>query len=265
MLTRGLPVGHGPIDRPVPVLLVAAAVFVGLFAVRVSVGGPSDAMLMLYVLPIALLAVRFGRWVGLASAALGLTLFAVWGVFLYAGELGLLAYVTRGVTFVVVGFGIGWYAEQLRAALNAAYASEDRYRALLECAPEAIIVFDVEDGSFWRVNQRAVVLFGLPRDQLERLGLTALSPPRQPDGRPFDEAVLEKITQAVQGRQPVFEWTYRTDDGHDLPCEVRLVRLPDTERVLVRGSITDVSGRLQPAVRARTQAIPARGARAGMG
>jgi len=239
--------GSGLLARPAAVLLVTAVVFVGLFIVRVNVGGPSDAMLMLYVLPIALLAVRFGRWVGLAAAGLGLALFAVWGVFLYPGEIGLFAYVTRGVAFVVVGFGMGWYAEQLRAAVSAAYASEDRYRALLECAPEAIVVLDVEDGSFWRVNQRAVTLFGLPRDQLDRLGLSALSPPRQPDGRPSDEAVRDRIAQAVRGRQPVFAWTYRTDDGRNLPCEVRLVRLPDTDRVLVRGSITDLSERLEPA------------------
>lgn len=231
--------------RPVPVLLVTGAAFIGLFAVRVSVGGPSDAMLMLYVVPIAVLAVRFGRWVGLAAAALGLALFLVWAVFLYAGEMeiGPLAYVTRGVVFVLVGFGMGWYAEQLRAVVNTAYASEDRYRALLDYAPEAIVVFNIDDGSFWRVNQRAIALFGLPRDRFERFGLDKLDPPWQPDGRLSDEVIREKITQAVEGRQPVFDWTYRTDDGHDLACEVRLVRLPDPERVLVRGSITEVAER----------------------
>ncbi|HEY6423278.1 MAG TPA: PAS domain S-box protein [Pseudonocardiaceae bacterium] len=124
--------------------------------------------------------------------------------------------------------------------MNIAYASEDRFRTLLDNAPEAILVLDVKAGSFWHVNCRAVTLFGLPREQLERLGPGPLSPPRQPDGRPSDEAVQEMVAQAVAGRKPVFRWTYRAGDGHDLPCEVRLVRLPDADRVLVRASITEV-------------------------
>jgi PAS domain S-box-containing protein len=241
MSMSGLPVGYGRIGRiarnPVLVLLVAFAAFAGLFVVRVAVGTASDALLVLYVLPIALVAARFGRWGGLAAAALGLALFAVWAMRRPPGEIGQLAYLTRGTLFVLVGFGIGWYVEWLCAAVRAVYASEDRYRAMLEHAPEAIVVLDVELDSFRQFNHRAVSLFGLSRDQLEPLGLGALSPSRQPDGRLSDAVIQEKITQAVAGRQLVFRWTFRTGDGHDLPCEVRLRRLPDPERVLVRGSL----------------------------
>ncbi|MGH3797145.1 MAG: PAS domain S-box protein [Pseudonocardiaceae bacterium] len=255
MPPRGLPIGRGPIGRrPVPILLVAAVAFLGVSVLRASVDG-GDAVLILDVLPIALLAVRFGRWVGLAAAVFALLQFAVWAAWQSGVEITPLAYVTRGVVFVLVGYGMGCYAERLRAAVNMAYASEDRYRALLEYAPEAIVVLDAHDGSFRQVNHRALTLFGLPREQLKRFGPDALSPPRQPDGRPSDEAIREKIAQAVEGRRPVFEWTYRTGDGADLPCEVRLVRLPDPERerVLVRGSITELSERARSTPRAPSE------------
>jgi PAS domain-containing protein len=41
----------------------------------------------------------------------------------------------------------------------------------------------------------------------------------------------------------VFEWTHLNAAGERIPCEVRLVRLPDSERRLVRGSINDISER----------------------
>ncbi len=44
-------------------------------------------------------------------------------------------------------------------------------------------------------------------------------------------------------RTPVFEWTHRDAAGRDVPCEVRLVRLPSATRRLVRGSVTDISQR----------------------
>jgi diguanylate cyclase (GGDEF)-like protein/PAS domain S-box-containing protein len=41
----------------------------------------------------------------------------------------------------------------------------------------------------------------------------------------------------------VFEWLHRDATGADIPCEVRLVRLPSSTRRLIRGSITDITDR----------------------
>jgi hypothetical protein len=41
----------------------------------------------------------------------------------------------------------------------------------------------------------------------------------------------------------VFEWTHQTLAGREFPCEVTLVRLPDSERTLIRGSIIDITRR----------------------
>ncbi len=122
--------------------------------------------------------------------------------------------------------------------------SEARLRTLVEHAPEAIIVLDVDSGQLADVNRNAVRLFGYSREQLGRIGgPAALSPPTQPGGRPSAELVAEYVRQALEGRTPVFEWVHRHAAGHDLICEVRLVRLPSAERRLVRGSVTDIGAR----------------------
>jgi PAS domain S-box-containing protein len=121
--------------------------------------------------------------------------------------------------------------------------SEARFRALIESAPEAIVVLDAERGCFADFNENACELFDTSADAIRPIGPVELSPAYQPDGRPSKEAAREYIAQAVAGARPVFEWTHRTAGGHEFPCEVRLVRLPDGGRILIRGSITDISER----------------------
>lgn len=122
-------------------------------------------------------------------------------------------------------------------------SSEARYRTLIEAAPEAIVVLDVERRKFVDANTEAAKLFGLSRDRMLEHGPMELSPELQPDGRRSSDAGAGYIQAAAAGAQPKFEWTHRTAAGVDVPCEVRLVRLPDPDRVLVRGSIADITER----------------------
>lgn len=121
--------------------------------------------------------------------------------------------------------------------------SEERYRTLIEAAPEAIMVYDLEAHAYVNVNAEACRLFGATAQQLQATSLVELSPPRQPDGRDSREAAAGYLEQLMAGASPVFEWTYRTIYGVEIPCEVRLVRLPDPSRILIRGSITNISDR----------------------
>jgi PAS domain S-box-containing protein len=132
-----------------------------------------------------------------------------------------------------------------KRAEEALAVSEARFRTLIESAPEAIAVFDVECDRFVEVNQQACVMFGLSAEELKGMGPVALSPPTQPDGRESRAASMGYMAQAVAGAMPVFQWTHRTPAGRDIPCEVRLVRLPDPARTLVRGSVTDISERVR--------------------
>lgn len=127
--------------------------------------------------------------------------------------------------------------------LSPALFSEQRYRTLVEHAPEAIVVFDVGLGRIVDANENAVKLFGMPRHELFRRGPVDLSAPVQVDGRSAAEVAAQKIANALSGGSPVFEWVHRNAEGVDIDCEVRLVRLPDPTRLLVRGSVTDISAR----------------------
>jgi PAS domain S-box-containing protein len=121
--------------------------------------------------------------------------------------------------------------------------SEERYRALVENAPEALVVFDLNTKAFVNVSENAVRLFKMPKEQLLKLGPIELSPKYQPDGRLSSEVAMQKITEAMEGKKPVFEWTHRDKDGRLIPCEVWLVRLPSKDQVLIRGSIIDITER----------------------
>jgi PAS domain S-box-containing protein len=118
-----------------------------------------------------------------------------------------------------------------------------RYVALVEHAPDAIVVLDVATGRFLLVNPAAERLFGRPGEELLTVGPVELSPPVQPDGRSSAEAAAEHIARAVAGEQPTFEWTHRRADGSPVTCEVTLLRLPGEDRDLVRGSIVDLGDR----------------------
>lgn len=121
--------------------------------------------------------------------------------------------------------------------------SEARYRTLVENAPEAIVVFDVDAGRFVECNDNAVRFFKMRREELLAAGPDKISPPEQADGSPSFGVSRGFIDRALAGEAPIFEWLHRDALGHDIPCEVRLVRLPSSGRRLIRGSITDITER----------------------
>ncbi len=121
--------------------------------------------------------------------------------------------------------------------------SEARYRTLVEHAPEVIVVFDVDQGKFVDVNDNACRFFKMQRDVLLASGPAAISPAHQADGSPSFGVVRGYIEGALAGGAPVFEWVHRDATGQNLPCEVRFVRLPNSNRRLIRASITDITER----------------------
>ncbi len=130
-----------------------------------------------------------------------------------------------------------------RHAEQALRESEARNRTLVENAPEAIVVLDVDASRFVDVNDNAVRFFRMDREALLRAGPEQVSPPVQADGTSSFGVARGYIDRALQGETPVFEWLHRDALGTDIPCEVRLVRLPSSTRRLIRGSITDITDR----------------------
>jgi PAS domain S-box-containing protein len=117
--------------------------------------------------------------------------------------------------------------------------SEARFRALVEHAPEAIVVFSGDTGRFLFGNQHACDLYGVPMSRLAELTPVDVSPEYQADGRRSADLVREKMTEVLAGGISVFEWIHRQPNGRLIPTEVRLLRLPAEGQNLIRASIID--------------------------
>lgn len=123
--------------RPRWALSIAAALFVAVFVVRMSVGSTGDAISMLYTLPIALLALAFGRFAGIAAGLLAVLLVLAWGL-LGNVDLTLLGWVSRVVPLLLLGFLLGDATDRLSAA-------DARHRALEAAAQRQLAATEVND------------------------------------------------------------------------------------------------------------------------
>lgn len=132
---------------------------------------------------------------------------------------------------------------------------EDRYRTLVENAPEAIVVFDANTGRFVESNEKAVWLFGLEREAILRVGFVELSAEYQTQGESFLEELQDKMQRTLEGEIVEFEWICLAAGGKEIPCEVRLVQLPATGRNLVRCSLIDITDRKQAEERLLHEAL----------
>ncbi len=130
-----------------------------------------------------------------------------------------------------------------REARRALAENEERYRALVEHAPEAILVFDVDQNQFVDVNENATQLFNMSRKRLMKIGPSGISPEHQMDGSASFGLERGFIKRALDGEQPVFEWLHIDADGNEIPCEVRFGRMPSTGRQLIRASVTSIAAR----------------------
>jgi hypothetical protein len=101
--------------RPRDAIGVAAALFVAIFVLRISTGDERDAIAMLYVLPISLVAIGFGRRAGIGAGATAVGLLVSW-VLLRGVSLSLLGWVSRVTPLLLVGALIGGASDRMRAA-----------------------------------------------------------------------------------------------------------------------------------------------------
>jgi signal transduction histidine kinase len=102
-------------ERRTVVLSAAVLVFAAVFALRQSAGDAEQAIDLLYVVPVALVALELGLIAGLAAAVVALALVGVW-VGVSDGDVGAAGIVTRGLAFFAVGGVAGRFSDHLRDA-----------------------------------------------------------------------------------------------------------------------------------------------------
>jgi PAS domain-containing protein len=120
--------------------------------------------------------------------------------------------------------------------------SEARYRTLVENAPEAIVVLDVDLGRFVECNENAVRFFKMTRDELLASGPEKISPPVQRTAPPSFGVARGYIDRALPARRRASSGCTATRWARDSlrgpPGAAALVL-----RRLIRGSITDITER----------------------
>ncbi|NJD76766.1 MAG: PAS domain S-box protein [Candidatus Methanoperedens sp.] len=134
-------------------------------------------------------------------------------------------------------------ATQLKENLASLHESEERFRTLVEQAPEAILVRDVDTGLFVDANRNAEKLLGCSREEILKSGPERFYPESQPDNRPLSESMQEYTIRALAGQTVTFERTVRNTAGREIMCQVWLIRLPSMNRRLIRGSFIDITER----------------------
>lgn len=94
--------------------LVAGVLFTVITVIVFAVSDPVQATSVLFVVPVALLALTDGRRGGLAGAALAAILLVAW-VVVDDIELGAVGWVSRLLAFLLIGGLVGTYEERARA------------------------------------------------------------------------------------------------------------------------------------------------------
>lgn len=102
-----------PALRAPQTLAIASALFAGVFALRQGDPNVGDADVILFVVPIALLALQFGLRGGLAGGLLALALVVVWDLSERV-TLTTLGYLSRGSAFLLLGTLLGLFVDHHR-------------------------------------------------------------------------------------------------------------------------------------------------------
>ena len=137
------------------------------------------------------------------------------------------------------------YVEELQASAARLKESEERFRALVEQAPDAIVVYDSNTKLFVDANSEAEKLFGCDRARLLASGPEDFYKVEQPDGVDPAQSIAFHDARARAGEMILLERRVLPFSGSRevRDCEVRLSALPAAGRNLVRASFIDVTER----------------------
>jgi PAS domain S-box-containing protein len=186
-------------------LAIAGLLFAAVFVWRIVESDPRALVTLLYVVPIAVVAVHGGvRW-GLGAGALSLGLFAVWDVGWNHHGHGAWSYVARAAAFFVLGGVAGALADRVRAVTARSTRFWELSRDLLGTAGF--------DGYFTHVNPAWERTLGWSASEITSRPFLEFV---HPDDRETTRTEAARLTSAdyetrtFQNRQRCKDGSYRT-------------------------------------------------------
>jgi PAS domain S-box-containing protein len=217
---------------PRAVIAVAAALFAVILALKLTVRTPGFGFPLLYDIPVALLAIGLGVRGGLIGATVGMALFAIGDA---AGEIhsNVAGYISRALTFYLLGGFLGLYAQRLREAEARIRQNEAHFRAAIEDSPVVVWQQDRDLRYTW-IHNPAVGL-----DAAEILGKTDADL-ASPESIRHVAEVKQEVLRTGRGRR--IEAEYRNGDASVyFDVTVNPLRDGNGEVIGITGAATDVS------------------------
>jgi PAS domain S-box-containing protein len=128
-----------------------------------------------------------------------------------------------------------------RIAERKALEQEAHFRVLIEQAPDAILVYDIDLNRFVDANINAERLFACSREELLQSGPLRFYPETKLKGYEYNEV----ISRVLNNESISLEGKVKNAEGLELVCELRLARLPSKDHKLIRVSYDDITERKQ--------------------
>lgn len=122
-----------------------------------------------------------------------------------------------------------------------AHPSDDRFRALLEAAPDAVVIVD-QAGVISLVNRQTEILFGYRREELLGQPVEMLVPPRHRSSHATHRSIYRNSPR-MRPMGEGLELHGLRKDGTEFPVEISLSPLETAEGFVVFSAIRDITAK----------------------